>query len=123
MFVGRHKGKRLLTEINVEVARFRTTKMALILALLATLLSYSFDVECLLETSHGGREIVAQADLENCAQPTLPALVAALLPSSSTDVPTRQVHVNLIVQGPRPVSRPRVACRAIPLGLRAPPLA
>ena len=92
MFVGRHKGKRLLTEINVEVARFRTTKMALILALLATLLSYSFDVECLLETSHGGREIVAQADLENCAQPTLPALVAARIMQPPIQASMRTTH-------------------------------
>lgn len=105
------------------MARFRSAKVAFVLALLATLLTYSFDVECLLETFHGGPEITAHADLENCSQPTLLTAVAALLPTTSIDAPPAELLLEASRNHWRPIEQPWSPYRAIPLGRRAPPLA
>lgn len=93
-----------------------------VLALLAVLLSYSYDFECLLET-HGCQQQNVQVELDSsCAQPSVRPAVAALLPthtSLSVPAPTTVAQPPLLWVIVDPPSHPPLS---VPLGLRAPPV-
>jgi hypothetical protein len=115
-FASRQKGAKM--------AKWRAAKMAFVLTLLAVLLSYSFDFECLLETSHCGQQITVQAESDNtCSQPSLLTSPAALLPATSVVAPPASIAVNGDAPGWLLVERSWIKYRVVPLGLRAPPRA
>lgn len=94
-----------------------------VVALLAVLLSYSFDFECLLEREACQQQLFSLGtDVDSgCSQPTLlPIVVAILPPSTLLSVPApvvAQESPTLWNALPAPVLAPQL----VPLGLRAPP--
>lgn len=110
---------------QVKVAQ--SIKTTWVLVLLAVLVSYSFDFECLLETQTCQQQIQsAHSEPDtNCAQPSLlPAVVVvAILPTTSSffsPVPTTLERVLGQWRNPSVVGQSH---RLVPLGLRAPPSA
>lgn len=95
-------------------------------ALLAVLLSYSYDFECLLESQGCLQQQTHQAQAEidsTCAQPSLMPAVVALLPTCTKVVlpALRAEAVEPIAA--LPLEAPPQPQLSVPLGLRAPPLA
>ena len=97
-----------------------------ILALLAVLMSYSFDLECQVELKSCSQESVHLQSSTDCAQPGLlpSALSIAILPAKlALKLPTPRVALPLPNLGNRQTQAlPPLWC-LVPLGLRAPPLA
>lgn len=90
------------------------------LALLAVLISYNFDFECLLESSE---RCLQDQSVSTCIEPNLMPLPIALLP---THTPVRAPSPTLIVRLGKqwvPSELPVQASLSVPLGLRAPPTA
>jgi hypothetical protein len=93
-----------------------------VLALLAVLLSYSYDFECLLESQGCQQQVLTVEWNPDCAQPGLVPAAIALLPTTSG---WRALCPLTVGAAPRlwEVSQPALqppSCR--PLGQRAPPL-
>lgn len=92
-------------------------------ALLALLLSYSFDLECLVEQHSCKTQVVHSEPGTDCTQPGLTPLSVALLPTTpGITVPAPLVVTPVEMEWSVP-DLPRQSWRAVPLGLRAPPLA
>ncbi len=98
--------------------------MVFVLALLAVLISYEYDIECLME-SQACHEIVQGEKLADCTQPSLPSAATgafvAILPSH-TPVTAPPPSIVVTEEAPWSVQAlPLVVFQGPPLGLRAPP--
>jgi hypothetical protein len=105
----------------------QSIKTVCVLVLLAVLVSYSLDLECLLETQTCQQQIQSAHNEPDtsCAQPSLlPAVVAvALLQTTSSFVSPIPYTLERVLGQWRERSVVGHSHRLIPLGLRAPPSA
>lgn len=107
----------------INVGRRARLKGWWVWALLALLLSYSFDLECLVEQHSCKTQVVHSEPGTDCTQPGLTPLSVALLPTTpGITVPAPLVLTPIKMEWSVP-DLPRQSWRAVPLGLRAPPLA
>lgn len=118
-------GRKIPNENWPKVIPARKAPIAWVWILLAVLLSYSFDLECLVERQGCTQNVVHVDRASDCTQPgfTPPTIFVAVLPSTpSIRIPAPRV-VALGSQCWTPMDSPPQTSRSVPLGLRAPPLA
>lgn len=113
---------------NPSEVKARNLKLMWVWALLAVLLSYNYDFECLLETQGCQQLAVVQSTHEvveaSCVQPGLTPAVVALLATTTSYV---VVPAPVLLQRPSrlwaALPAPEQPPLSVPLGLRAPPQA
>ena len=102
----------------------RKVSIVWVWALLAVLLSYSFDIECLVETQSCAQGIVHLERPSDCTQPGLtptPLLIAVIPASPRVRIPApRAISPDAVCWTVS--DSPAQTSRSVPLGLRAPPL-
>lgn len=98
-------------------------KLVWVWTLLALVLSYSLDLECVFEQHSCRSQVVHQEPGPDCAQPGIAPMPVALLPGTlvvTKPVATVVAHIEAEWAAP---DLPRQGWRPVPLGLRAPPAA
>ena len=106
--------------------RQRAFVIVWIWALLFGLVSYSFDLECLVERQSCAQGTVHLGPTSDCAQPGLvpsPLAVAVLPPSLDFKLPPALVATPVKLVPTAAQEPPPSMGVPVPLGLRAPPLA
>jgi hypothetical protein len=119
--------RRSLTE-NPENDKVRPIKATCIIVLLALLVCYNLDLECLLESQSCQRATPsAHAELDSsssrCSQPTTLTVVVAILPPQTKWLLPAPITVELVRSPEFEPELARVSYLLVPLGLRAPPAA
>lgn len=98
-------------------------KLVWVWTLLALLLSYNFDLECFFEQHSCKTQVVHYEPGTDCTQPGIAPISVALLPATPCIIaPVPLVAIPVEMEWSVP-DLPRQPWRAVPLGLRAPPLA
>lgn len=106
------------------MTRAQPIKTAFVVVLLAVLLAYNLDFECLLETQSCQRQAPGiQLELTSCAQPGLLPASVAILPATSSFIARALDAVEGELEFRSPPEVVLQPPQVIPLGLRAPPAA
>ncbi len=103
----------------------RLIRATCVIVLLALLVSYNLDLECLLESQSCQQTASVSAEFESsCSQPTtLTVVVVAILPPQTTFLPPTPLTVELVRSLKFEPEFAHVSYLLVPLGLRAPPAA
>lgn len=102
----------------------RLIRATCVIVLLALLVSYNLDLECLLESQSCQQTANVSAELESsCSQPTTLAMVVAILPQRTKFSLPVPITVELVRSLKFEPEFAHVSYLLVPLGLRAPPAA